>query len=74
MAGEAAAKGWPTVPSTAYVHDGNVEINTSRDLAAQTDNKIPTSAASWRSKSGISSGTAAPSGGADGDIYFKIIG
>lgn len=76
MAGEAADKGWPYVPSTAFVHDGNTEINMTRDFAAQTDKKIPTAAAGWRTNSGISSGTAAPvnANGADGDIYFKIIG
>jgi hypothetical protein len=35
---------------------------------------IPTGKAAYRTASGISSGTADPTGGTDGDIYFKIVG
>ena len=77
MAGEiASGKGWPTVKSTEFVHDGYDEINLTRDLTATTDNKIPASKTAYRAASGITAGTAAPvnANGADGDIYFKIIG
>lgn len=69
--------GWPLVPDSG--EDGRVrwgarEINRTRDFAAQTKGLIPLSKAGYRVASGITSGTAAPSGGANGDIYFQIIG
>lgn len=68
--------GYPLVPETG--EDGRVrwgarEINRARDFIAQVKALIPTGKAGYRSAAGISSGTANPSGGADGDIYFKII-
>jgi hypothetical protein len=60
----ATAAGYPLVPDTGEegrVRWGGREINRTRDLIAAT-------------AAGISSGTADPTGGNDGDIYFKIIG
>jgi hypothetical protein len=74
---DAAAAGFPLVPGSGdggKVHDGYTEINRSRDLMAQTKALIPVGKPANRAASGISSGTADPTGGADGDIYFKIIG
>lgn len=53
--------------------DGDLEINRTRDYVAQTKALIPVGKAGYRTAAGISSGTADPSGGADGDIYLKII-
>lgn len=53
--------------------DGDLEINRTRDYIAQTKALIPVGKAGYRTAAGISSGTADPSGGTDGDIYFKII-
>lgn len=77
-AGDAAsAAGYPVVPESgsdnARVRYGAREINTTRDLIAALKNLIPVSKAGFRTASGISTGTANPSGGVDGDIYFKII-
>ena len=84
----ASAAGWPLVPDTGEegrVRWGAREINRTRDFAAQVRSMIhqtwpvdrggtgATNKASARTNLGIRSGTAAPSGGADGDIYFRII-
>lgn len=74
---EAVAAGFSVVPDDGEegrVRWGAREINRARDFIAQVKALIPTSKANYRSSSGISSGTADPSGGNDGDIYFKIIG
>ena len=73
---ESKAANYPLVPDTG--EDGKVkwgarEINRTRDFIAQLKKLIPTGKGGFRSSSGISSGTANPAGGADGDIYFKII-
>ena len=73
---DAIAGGYPIVPGSG--EDGKVkygarEINRTRDFVAQLKALIPTSKPGYRAASGISSGTADPSGGADGDIYFKIV-
>jgi hypothetical protein len=73
---DAKAAGYPLVPDTGEegkVKWGAREINRTRDMVAQVKKLIPTSRPSWRTTVGISSGTVNPSGGADGDIYFKII-
>lgn len=73
---QAAAAGYPIVPDTG--EDGRVrwgarEINRARDFIAQIKLAMPNGKAGYRSAAGISSGTANPSGGSDGDIYLKII-
>lgn len=73
---DAAAAGYPLVPDTGEdgrVRHGAREINRTRDLIALVKALFPTGKAGYRSAAGISSGTGNPSGGANGDIYFKII-
>lgn len=75
--GDAAqAAGYPLVPDTGEegrVRWGAREINRCRDMLAAIKGMIPTTKTAYRTAAGISSGTAAPTGGNDGDIYFKII-
>lgn len=73
---DAAAAGYPLVPGTGTegkVKYGAREINRTRDFIALVKGLIPTSKTGFRGASGITSGTADPSGGDDGDIYFKVI-
>lgn len=66
----------PLVPGTGEegrVRYGAREINRTRDFIAQVKALIPGSKAAYRAASGISSGTAMPSGGDDGDMYARII-
>lgn len=72
----AAAAGFSLVPDTGEegkVKWGARELNRTRDYVAILKALIPISKAAFRSSSGISSGTAEPTGGTDGDIYFKIL-
>lgn len=72
---QAVAAGFPTVPDTGEegrVRWGARELNRTRDFIAGVLAQIPIGKAGYRSAAGISSGTAAPTGGNDGDIYFKI--
>ena len=75
----AAAAGYPLVPdsgpdgSGGKVKEGYNEINRTRDFIALLKSLVPSNKASFRSSAGISSGTAEPAGGTDGDIYFKIL-
>lgn len=72
----ATAKGYPLVPDVGtegLVKWGAREINRTRDIAAGVKDAIPASKSAFRTASGISSGTVNPSGGSDGDIYFKIL-
>lgn len=74
---QAVAAGYPIVPDTGEegrVRWGAREINRTRDLIAQLKALIPTGKAAYRTAAGITSGTADPTGGNDGDVYFKIIG
>ena len=75
--GDAAnAAGYPLVPDTGEdgrVRWGSREINRTRDLVATLKGLIPANKTAYRAAAGITSGTADPSGGSDGDIYFKII-
>lgn len=74
---DANAAGYPLVPDTGEegrVRWGAREINRTRDFVALLKALIPTGKSGYRTASGISSGTAEPTGGNDGDIYFKIIG
>jgi hypothetical protein len=73
---DAIAGGFTTVPDTGEegrVRWGGREINRTRDFIAQIKNLIPSGKAAYRTAAGISSGTADPAGGNDGDIYFKIL-
>lgn len=85
---DAATAGYPLVPDSGEegkVKWGAREINRTRDFLANLGSTI---AAVWplsrggtgsttksgaRTNLGITSGTANPSGGENGDIYFKIV-
>lgn len=73
----AVSAGYPVVSDSggdeARVRWGAREINRTRDFIAQVKALIPVGKTAYRTASGISSGTASPSGGVDGDIYFKIV-
>lgn len=72
----AAAAGYPLVPDSGEegkVKWGARELNRTRDIAAGLKALIPATKASSRAFAGITSGTAEPTGGTDGDIYFKIL-
>jgi hypothetical protein len=76
--GDAAADaGYDVVPETgsdqARVRWGAREINRTRDYLAAVKSMIAVGKTANRTAAGISSGTANPSGGADGDLYFKIV-
>jgi hypothetical protein len=73
---DAVAAGYPLVPDTGEegrVRWGSRELNRTRDLIAQVRSIIPVGKSGFRTSSGISSGTAPPSGGDDGDVYFQIL-
>lgn len=73
---QAQAAGYDVVPDTGEegrVRWGGREINRTRDYVAAAKALIPTSKAGYRTAAGISSGTANPTGGNDGDIYFKVV-
>lgn len=73
---DAIAAGYPLVPDTGEegkIRWGSRELNRTRDFVAQVRALIPIGKSGYRSAAGISSGTAAPTGGNDGDIYFKIV-
>lgn len=73
---DATAAGYELVPDTGElgrVRWGAREINRTRDFIALVKGLIPTGKSGFRNASGITSGTAEPSGGTDGDIYFKIL-
>lgn len=73
---QAAAAGYDVVPDTGEegrVRWGGREINRTRDYIAGVKGLIPVGNGGFRTAAGISSGTADPTGGVDGDIYLKII-
>lgn len=73
---DATAAGYPLVPETGEpgrVRWGSRELNRTRDFVAQVKALIPISKAAYRTAAGISSGTTDPTGGSDGDVYFKVI-
>jgi hypothetical protein len=73
---QATAAGFSLVPDTGEegrVRWGGREINRTRDFVAQVKALLPTGKSGYRTAAGISSGTADPTGGNDGDIYFKIL-
>lgn len=75
----AAAAGYSLVPDEGpdgtggKVKEGYNEINRTRDYIAALKVLVPSNKEAFRSSAGISSGTAEPAGGVDGDIYFKIL-
>lgn len=74
---DATAAGYPLVPPTGdegLVKWGSREINRTRDFVAQVKNLIPLGKAGYRTAAGISYGYGDPSGGDNGDVYFKIVG
>lgn len=73
---DAVAAGYSVVPDTGEegrVRWGGREINRTRDYIALLRALFPTGKSGYRTASGITSGTADPSGGNDGDIYFKVV-
>lgn len=73
---DATIAGFPLVQTTGEegrVRWGAREINRTRDFIAQVKALIPLGKAGYRDASGITSGRADPTGGLDGDIYFKIV-
>lgn len=73
---DAAAAGYPLVPDTGEegrVRWGARELNRTRDFIALLTKLVPANKSAARTASGITSGTAAPSGGENGDIYFQVI-
>lgn len=75
--GDASKKaGYGVVPDTGEegrVRWGSREINRTRDFIAALAARVPANKTAARNAAGIRSGTAAPSGGENGDIYFRII-
>lgn len=72
----ATAAGFALVPDTGEegrVRWGGREINRTRDFVGQVLGLVPVGKAAYRSAAGITSGTIDPTGGNDGDIYFKTI-
>ena len=69
----ALAAGMAIVPDTDLVANGAMEITRSRDYIAERTAGIAGSKEAARANAGISSGIAEPTGGNDGDIYFKIV-
>lgn len=73
---DAVSEGYPLVPDTGEegrVRWGSRELNRTRDYIANLKKSIPGTPGAFRAKAGISSGTAPPLGGTNGDIYFQII-
>lgn len=73
---DATTAGFSLVPDSGEdgrVRWGSREINRTRDFLAQIKALIPVGKPAYRTAAGITSGTANPTGGADGDIYFKIV-
>ena len=72
----ASAAGYALVPDSGEegrVRWGSREINRTRDYLAALKALVPGTKTAYRTAAGISSGTADPTGGNDGDIYFKIL-
>ena len=74
---DAINAGYPLVPETgsdsARIRWGAQEINRTRDFVAQVKSNIPNDKSGYQTATGIRYGSSDPSGGADGDIYFKVI-
>ena len=69
----AAAAGLPLVDGDSLLIQGDEEINRTRDMVANVMGTVPVGKAAFRTAAGISSGTTDPTGGDNGDIYFKIL-
>lgn len=65
----------PNQGEDGRVRFGAREINRTRDYIALLKKTIPLTKSAYRTKSGISSGTAAPNNnsGENGDIYLRIL-
>lgn len=73
---DALAAGFSLVPDTGEegkVKFGAREINRTRDNVAQVKGLLPPNKGGYQALAGISYGTAEPTGGLDGDIYFKVL-
>ena len=73
---DAASVGYAIVPDTGEngkVKYGAREINRTRDYLAVFVKAYPATPTAFRTAAGITSGTASPTGGQNGDIYFKFI-
>ncbi|QPX62492.1 hypothetical protein SEA_TRUCKEE_28 [Arthrobacter phage Truckee] len=73
---DAKAAGLPLVPGTGEEGKrkyGAREINRTRDFVAVFSRLIPKSKSGFRTSSGITSSTANPTGGENGDIHFKVL-
>lgn len=75
--GDAARQaGYGVVPEEG--EDGKVrygarEINRTRDQLAGVSSRVPANKTAMRDLLGIRIGTAAPTGGVDGDIYLQVV-
>lgn len=72
----AVTAGYSLVPETGEegrVRWGAREINRTRDFTAQLKALLPNGRDGYRNAAGITSGTAEPTGGLNGDIYLKIV-
>lgn len=73
---QAQTAGFQLVPDTGEegrVRWGAREINRTRDYIGQVLALLPSGKEAARLQAGITTGTSNPSGGNDGDIYFKIL-
>lgn len=73
---QATTAGFALVPDSGEegrVRWGAREINRTRDYIATVKALIPTGKGAARLAAGITSGTAAPTAGNDGDVYFRIL-
>lgn len=73
---QAIEAGLQVVPDTGEegrVRWGAREINRTRDYVAQLMSLTPSGKEQARQAAGVTSGTGSPTGGNDGDIYFKIV-
>lgn len=73
---QAIEAGLQVVPDTGEegrVRWGAREINRTRDYIAQVMSLIPSGKEAARQAAGITAGTGNPTGGNDGDVYFKVL-
>lgn len=71
---DAVKAGYGLVSGSDLVNKGDDAINETRDMIARVKLGLPANPGAYRKAAGISNGSSDPSGGADGDIYFKIVG